>query len=837
MDKNTFKKISSSVSGIEDIGSTWGGTWFDFNDDGFVDLWANNHWDVGSLYINQGDGTFKDRTKAIFTAPPDGDDHGASAVDFDNDGDPDLFAPVGSKGGTGIGEKYDNRFYINENGKLDERADSLGLDYNLVRGRSSLWFDFNNDGRLDVYIGAEPRRDDFYAPSTIFLQKADGTFKRASKDTGFAVSQSAFGIMSDLSGDGKLDFVVSVDDFVKVYDTNSLPLRDITAKTISNKIKVFSSVYPEFDMVSPDFNGDLRPDLLVTADSSFANILNIKDSDSLVPQLFINKAKETKGISFNTDGDVTFDLRGIKQPVTSDRIYIGANGINPTSEKFTLSPDDPNVQGIFSGDPPKSGAGIYISYNPNLKRWQYILKGGDELDDRKRVLTQIESSKNITNTESIGFDFEAPPQPSRLLMSSANGFVDKSDTSGINSIPASIKKVAVGDFDNDMDEDIYVVTSLSYAKNPSDILYENQGNGTFVAVPKAGGTLGKNLGMGDYVISADYDNDGFLDLLVANGDSDSAVTPLVENAPSYDLFQNQGNNNHWLQIDLQGVKSNRDGIGAQVFVKAGGKTQLRQQAGGIHNGVQDSQRIHFGLGENTLVQELVVQWPSGKKQVIEDIPVDRIIEVVEPLGNGDNSFAGGNTNDVITGGAGKDTLQGRQGKDILIGDLGDDLLNGGADGDLLRGGEGKDTLKGLEGRDTLSGGAGNDTLNGGDGNDFLMGGGGFDILIGGKGSDRFMFYSFKNGVNKIEDFKPIEDTIEISAKGFSIGLVEDKALAPERFRIGASANTAQQRFIYNSNNGGLFFDRDGSDSGFVQVRIASLSPTLAMTNEDIFIVN
>ncbi len=796
MNANTFKEISLSVSGIDNTGVTWGASWADFNGDGYVDLWVNNHWPVGSLYINQGDGTFKDSTNKIFAAPPLGDDHGAASADFDNDGDQDLINLVGSGGGRGIGEKYDNLVYVNKNGKLVERADSLGLAYSLARGRSPLWADFNNDGRLDMFVAADLRRDDIYAPATIFLQQTDGTFERASKITGFQKPEAPFGILSDLSGDGRLDFVVPTGDSVKVYDTTTLPFKDITSTTISNKIKI----YGDGDIISSDFNGDLRPDLYITADSSFENALYRADADRLVTQLLVTESLENKGIYFDTNGKVTFNMISRKDPVSLDKIYIGANGINPTSKKFTLSPDNPDVQGTFS-QLPNTGAGIYISYNPSLQRWRFVLSSSNNFNaDKKSFLALIDSTEPIVELNSIGFDDDAPPKKSQLLINTPEGFIDRSDKSGINSILASAKKAVAGDFDNDMDEDIYVVTSVSYAKNTRDILYENQGNGTFVAVPKIGGTIGDNLGMGDFVVSADYDNDGFLDLLVGNGDSDTAVTALVENAPSYDLFQNQGNGNHWLEIDLQGVVSNHDGIGAQVFLTAGGVTQMRQQAGGMHNGVQNHQRIHFGLADNTQIEKLVVQWPSGRKQIITDISADRLIEVVEQLGDGDNNFSGGQKNNVLHGGNGDDTLKGNQGKDILIGKLGNDILSGGIDDDLL------------------------------------IGGSGFDTMRGDLGADIFRFNSLKQGQDIILDFVVANDTIQVAAAGFGGGLVGDRAITTKQLRLGAIATNTEQRFIYNPVNGALSFDRDGSGSVFDRVRLATLSSGLAITNEDIFVI-
>jgi hypothetical protein len=127
------------------------------------------------------------------------------------------------------------------------------------------------------------------------------------------------------------------------------------------------------------------------------------------------------------------------------------------------------------------------------------------------------------------------------------------------------------------------------------------------------------------VASADYDEDGFVDLFVTNG---LGYVPF-DNGPDQ-LFRNLGNSNNWLEIDLEGIQSNRDGIGAHLFMTAAGITQFREQVGGMHAKSQNYQRIHFGLAQNESVDNLIVAWPSGIRQEITNIPANQIIRVVEP---------------------------------------------------------------------------------------------------------------------------------------------------------------------------------------------------------------
>ena len=90
-----------------------------------------------------------------------------------------------------------------------------------------------------------------------------------------------------------------------------------------------------------------------------------------------------------------------------------------------------------------------------------------------------------------------------------------------------------------------------------------------------------------------------------------------------------GNRNHWLQIDLEGVRSNRDGVGSRVTVTAGGKTQSRMHRGGVHSGAQDFGRIHFGLGSSASVDVLTVEWPDGARQDFKNVAADQVVKIRE----------------------------------------------------------------------------------------------------------------------------------------------------------------------------------------------------------------
>ena len=141
----------------------------------------------------------------------------------------------------------------------------------------------------------------------------------------------------------------------------------------------------------------------------------------------------------------------------------------------------------------------------------------------------------------------------------------------------------------------------------------------------AAGAVGSTQGRGDTAAVADYNSDGFLDILVTNGFGNP---PLNFDGPT-ELFHNMGNTNHWLEIDLVGVSSNADGIGAVVFVDAGGVRQVRFQGGGMHFASQDHRRLHFGLAGNTVIDQIVIKWPSGIQQTLTNVSADQVLQITE----------------------------------------------------------------------------------------------------------------------------------------------------------------------------------------------------------------
>ncbi|MDF5711331.1 MAG: calcium-binding protein [Nostoc sp. S4] len=224
-----------------------------------------------------------------------------------------------------------------------------------------------------------------------------------------------------------------------------------------------------------------------------------------------------------------------------------------------------------------------------------------------------------------------------------------------------------------------------------------------------------------------------------------------------------------------------------------------------------------------------------------------------------DNIVGSNGNDTLfTGSGGNDTIDGGTGNDLLSVDFRNATTgitttfnattNKGEitadtrlvsyqniEGLNISGTDYNDNIVGNNGNDTLDGNSGNDTLKGGNGNDVLIGGSGNDSLYGGAGTDTFVFNYFTEGVDRLYDFNATNELIQVSAAGFGGGLSAG-VLKTSQFRIGTSATTTSQRFIYNSTTGGLFFDSDGSAGAFTQVQFAQLTTGLSLTNNNFVIV-
>ncbi len=204
-------------------------------------------------------------------------------------------------------------------------------------------------------------------------------------------------------------------------------------------------------------------------------------------------------------------------------------------------------------------------------------------------------------------------------------FTDVTDEAGLGAI-SNNRAAAWGDFDNDGYLDLYVVNSGAdpEGKGPN-YLYHNNRNGTFTDVAASTGVQSLVLSRGRGAAWADYDEDGFLDLFVTNGEDN---TDYVQ-GPQF-LFRNAGNANHWLEIKLVGTTSSRQGLGAKVTVKVGRINLYRENNGSEgHYLSQGDTPLHFGLGKAAIAKQITVNWPSGQTSILRRVPTNQTLVITE----------------------------------------------------------------------------------------------------------------------------------------------------------------------------------------------------------------
>ena len=190
------------------------------------------------------------------------------------------------------------------------------------------------------------------------------------------------------------------------------------------------------------------------------------------------------------------------------------------------------------------------------------------------------------------------------------------------------------DYDNDGDLDLFVAngsvkTVESQRREPypyrqKNQLFRNEGGKRFREVTAEAGPALELSEVGRGAAFGDIDNDGDIDIVVANN-----------NGPGRLLLNDAGSSRHWLEVRLQGIQSNRHGMGARVGVIRKGQRPLwrRAHTDGSYASANDP-RVHFGLGPDPEIEAVVVGWPGGKKEVWNDVGTDRIILLREGSGTG-----------------------------------------------------------------------------------------------------------------------------------------------------------------------------------------------------------
>ncbi len=327
----------------------------------------------------------------------------------------------------------------------------------------------------------------------------------------------------------------------------------------------------------------------------------------------------------------------------------------------------------------------------------------------------------------------------------------------------------------------------------NDLYYVDDGLDRVVEAANAG--TDRVIATTNYVLPANVEN-----LTIGNG----AAYTGTGNALANTIFGNDAGNL------ITGLDGND-----MLFGQGGADTLFGGTANDHLNGGAGADSMIGGTGDDVYIVD------DALDRVVEfvDSGVDRVVATLNFTlpGNVENLTLGSGGNYAGTGNGLANTLVGNEGTN------------------LLSGLDGNDVIQGQAGRDTLLGGNGDDNLSGQDGNDVLAGGAGRDVLAGGAGRDIFHFGAATEDWDRIADFTPGVDRIDILQSGFGGGLPLG-AVAAGSFRSGAVAVTGEQRFLYEASSGVLRWDADGSGAE-KSVVIAVLTGAPALTAQDLWVVS
>ena len=493
---------------------------------------------------------------------------GIVAFDYNRDGNADFF--IANSNGPNV--LYRN----NGDGTFTDVAASAGVADPDGRGNGGCSADYDNDGDADLYITN-------YGTSRLFENRGDGTFVESSAKTGieepYAGLRSTGCSWGDYDADGAIDLVV----VRHIYENRSDMLDDpnYMVAGLGGLILYHNAGDGSFTNETA-LLGDLTPPVEGVPGVDEVKVGNIWGAGF-----------QPSWLDYDNDGDVD--------------LYVVNDFGRALHANVLWRNDGPAPDGGWSFVDVSTGSGADVEiYGMSMSVGDYDHDGFFDI-----FITDIRG--NV------------------LLRNDGNGrtFTDLAEDAGVN-IRMIGRRVRVNwgsfffDFDNDSYLDLYIVSGYlggdTVAGNPLEqpnTLMRNEGDGTFTDVSWISGADDPGVGRGSVYL--DYDNDGCLDLLVAN---------LGQRAR---LFRNAcewGNN--WLAVDVVGTHANRDGLGARLELEAGGRLQIREVATGHSHMGQNVATAHFGLADAPNVDSLTVRWPNGAVQTLTDLPPNRRITLTEP---------------------------------------------------------------------------------------------------------------------------------------------------------------------------------------------------------------
>jgi enediyne biosynthesis protein E4 len=554
----------------------------DVDGDGRLDLYFTTQLGSNQLWRNAGGGRFEDWTERSGLAMRDRVSVGASFVDFDNDGDADLYVTTVRQG---------NALFRNDGGaRFTEVTEAAGLAYS---GHSSaaVFFDYDNDGWVDLFLvnvgryttderradGSWVGRDNAFSAHTrpelaersiLYRNQGDGTFRDVSQQVLLMDrSWSGDAAAADLDGDGWVDlYVLDMQGSDRFY-------QNVRGEFFAERTARFFPATPPGSMGvgAFDWDRDGRLDLFVTD-------MHSDMAEELPPEREKEKYRRRQGdlVLAGVEGNI---LGNAFYQATEDgfREVSDAIGVE-TFWPWGFSVGDLNADGwpdLFV----TAGMGYPFRYGLNS-----LL-----LNDRGRRFRDAELILGVEPRAELSqpwFDLDCPP--------------------------AAAGEAAVGE----------AAAELRWTWDALGGATEEADDGVHPLCRGLSGDV-EVIAAKSSRSSAIFDLDGDGDLDVVTNEFHGPPQVLVSDLAARRPVRR-------LEVELVGTRSNRAGLGAVVTVTAGGLAQKAVNDGKSGYLAQSAMPLWFGLGEATTVERVEVAWPSGARQVVERPPLDRRLVVTEP---------------------------------------------------------------------------------------------------------------------------------------------------------------------------------------------------------------
>jgi hypothetical protein len=486
-------------------------------------------------------------------------------------------------------------------------------------GAGCVWFDYNNDGRPDLYVVSGRPLDDSIHPyplkqkpevaphNHLYRNDGNGKFTDVTEQAGAGTDLYSIAVSAaDYDNDGNVDLLVTgYGKAILFHNKGDGTFEDVSKKAGINVDRwSISSTWLDFDR---DGCVDLFVGRYVQFDPKYRAFY---PADNYPGPL-------------DYEGD-------------TNRLY--HNNCNGTftdvTEKSGIAAFKGRTMGVTSAD--FDGDGWPDIYVANDKTENFLFHNKhDGTFEEIATDSDVAYGQNGESTSAMGPVFAdvdgdgkldlwvTDSKYNRLMRNTGKGpFDDIGPTSGVAQANAQYVSWGSGiyDYDNDGLLDILIFHGgLIHMVPQEQSLFRGLGNGKFVDAARAAGPVLDVKTVSRGACFADYDNDGKMDAFVVNLGSPAT---LIHNVST--------DTGHWIAFQLRGHKSNRDGIGTRIEVFTGTRKQIAERIAGSGYLSQDDARVHFGLGPASKIDKVVLHWPSGKEQVLENVAVDRVLTVEEP---------------------------------------------------------------------------------------------------------------------------------------------------------------------------------------------------------------